>query len=422
MRKIISGRRGSTPFEFTILPSNTDANSTSSGNFRFPIKDGTPTGGGVMAFTIDWGDGSAVSNVNSTNFTTTTLHTYSSPTTQRTLKVTGAIRDFSFSPMSAGNKDNIKLIQISSWGDYRQTENQVFTGCSNLVSITAGDYPIIEYGGSGQRMFDGCNSLTTITNIANWDVSMLTTTVQMFMNSNLQFGSGGLQPDLSSWDVSNVTNMLGMFWGCGSFNGEMFTLTSTTTTIQNMFLFCRAFNNNGSASMNSWDTSMVNTMESTFWNAIAFNQDISGWDTGNVLTMETMFWGDGSPMQFNQPIGSWSTGSVTNMCGMLGYCTSFQQNIGPWDVGGWTTIDSSSKNPITGNTAGANNFDLGVSNYNSLLLGWDGHTFPGISILSGLDFGDSQYLEGPGGPPGIYAAAHTSLTTKLGTITDGGQI
>ena len=422
MRKIISGRRGSTPFEFTILPSNTDANSTSSGNFRFPIKDGVPTGGGVMAFTIDWGDGSAVSNVNSTNFATTTLHTYSSPTTQRTLKVTGAIRDFSFSPMSVGNKDSIKLIQISSWGDYRQTENQVFKNCKNLISITAADYPIIEFVGSGQQMFFGCNSLTTITNIANWDVSMLTTTVQMFMNSNLQFGSGGLQPDLSSWDVSNVTDMLGMFWGCSSFNGEMFTLTSTTTDISVMFVYCRAFNNNGSTSMNSWDTSMVNNMESTFEGAINFNQDISGWDTGNVLSMETMFWGDGSVMQFNQPIGSWSTGSVTNMCGMLGYCTSFQQNIGPWDVSGWTTIDSSSKNPITGNTAGAVNFDLGSTNYQNLLLGWDGQTFSGISVLTGVDFGDSQYLAGPGPPPGIYAAAHALLTTKLGTITDGGQI
>jgi hypothetical protein len=132
-----------------------------------------------------------------------------------------------------------------------------------------------------------------------------------------------------------------------------------------------------------------------------------------------MFWGDGSPMQFNQPIGSWSTGNVTNMCGMLGYCTSFQQNIGPWDVGGWTTIDSSSKNPITGNTLGAVNFDLGITNYQNLLVGWDGQTFPGISILTGVDFGDSQYFAGPGN---TYANAHALLTTKLGTITDGGQI
>jgi len=422
MRKIISGRRGSTPFEFTILPSNTDANSTSSGNFRFPIYDGVPIGGGVMAFTIDWGDGSAVSNVNSTNFATTTLHTYSSPTTQRTLKVTGAIRDFSFSPMSSGDNDATKLIQILSWGDYRSTEAQAFKGCKHLISITAVDYPIIEFVGSGFLMFWGCNSLSTITNIANWDVSMLTTTAQMFQATSLQLGSGGLQPDLTSWDVSNVTSMLGMFWGCGSFNGKMFTLTSTTTTIQHMFLGCRAFNNNSSPSINSWDTSMVNTMESTFEGAIGFNQDISGWDTSNVLSMHQMFWGDGSVMQFNQPIGSWSTGSVTDMCGMLGYCTSFQQNIGAWDVGGWTTIITSGLKPITGNTAGAINFDLGSTNYQNLLLGWDGQTFSGISVLTGVDFGDSQYTAGPGPPPGAYAAAHALLTTKLGTITDGGQI
>ena len=422
MRKILSGRRGSTPFEFIINPSNTSASSTISGNFRFPIQTAVPTGGGVMAFTIDWGDGSAVSNVNSTNFATTTLHTYSSPTTQSTLKVTGAIRGFSFSPMASGNKDNVKVIQISSWGDYRQTENRAFSGCSNLVNITAGDYPIIEFAGSGLQMFFGCTILSTITNIANWDVSMLTTTVQMFANSNFQYGASGVFPNLTAWNVSNVTSMFSMFFGCDKFNGKMFTLTSTTTDIGLMFTNCSVFNNASSGTINSWDTSMVDTMESTFEGAIAFNQDISGWDTGNVLTMETMFWGDGTPMAFNQPIGSWSTGSVTNMCGMLGYCTSFQQNIGGWDVGGWTTIDSSSKNPITGNAGGALNFDLGITNYQNLLVGWDGHTFPGISILTGLDFGDSQYTAGPGGPPGTFEAAHASLTAKLGTITDGGQI
>ena len=39
-----------------------------------------------------------------------------------------------------------------------------------------------------------------------------------------------------------------------------------------------------------WDTSNVNNM-SMFYQAIAFNQDISDWDTSNVVNMGSMFFG-----------------------------------------------------------------------------------------------------------------------------------
>jgi surface protein len=77
------------------------------------------------------------------------------------------------------------------------------------------------------------------------------------------------------------------------------------------------------------DTSNVRNMETMFYRAESFDQDIGGWDTSNVESMEHMFNGAKS---FDQDIGGWDTSNVESMNGMFLNAQSFDQDISAWCV------------------------------------------------------------------------------------------
>ena len=72
-----------------------------------------------------------------------------------------------------------------------------------------------------------------------------------------------------------------------------------------------------------------------FQNASSFNQNIGGWNVGNVTNMGYMFKFASS---FNQPIGGWNVSNVTNMEYMFGNASSFNQDIGGWNVSNVTNM------------------------------------------------------------------------------------
>ncbi len=440
MRKILSGRRDSGKGKFEMKVNSAIQTQygfttpSGTGQFYFPISNGTDDLGYTINFTINWGDGTT-SNVNSSNYATECLHTFTGGPGTYTISAEGNIAGFNFWELAqaTGKADGNKLLEITRWGDLKLTggqqssAGQTFRSCTNLSVISAPDTPWfpghpnnINFNTRGGRAtFSSCSGLTTINNIANWDVSRLSAMQIMFSGcTKLQSGSNGGGPiDLSNWDVSNVTQFERTFNNCTAMNPRVFTnigaKVSSIFSMKSMFRNCVNFDNNNSGSMNSWDTSGVQRMDFMFDGCAIFNDNISSWDTSSVTTMREMF--KDCP-NFNQAISGWDTSGVVDMRDMFDNATAFDQPIGNWNVNAWN-VSTVGTSPMTGPST---TFKLSTANYDALLIAWDAaYSFP--SWPGGtVDFGNSQYsITSPGNQ---VAIARTSLATKWGTLNDGGGV
>jgi len=408
MRKILSGRRSLNPGDFIF-----EANIAAGSAFQLPLPSGSPTGGGVMGFTVDWGDGSAPFVVNAGNHGLA-VHTYASAATY-TIKISGPVRGWKFG--TAFSTYAVKMNRITQWGDFRFTETETFRGCSNMISITANDTPRFDVSTSGNFAFFQCTKMSAINRLEDWNVNPITNMRGMFGECQaLQYASSLANADISLWDVSNVSNMRGMFDNCISWNGHMFKVRSSTNDVYAMFEFCRAFNNDGNADINNWQTQNISNFAYMFSGALNFNQNISGWNTGSATRMDHMFGGNsGAAMAFNQPIGSWNVSNVTQMGNIFTLCNSFDQDLSNWDLNSINTYNATYQ--ILTQAIGG--FGLSTTNYDALLVGWDtSGSFPSVPTGSVLNFGSSQYtLANP-----TVVNARNSLIAKWGGISDGGGI
>ena len=81
--------------------------------------------------------------------------------------------------------------------------------------------------------------------------------------------------------------------------------------------------------------SNLSSMTSMFYEATSFNQDIGDWDVSTVTDMYAMFY---TATSFNQDIGNWDVSNVIDMSFMFYKATSFNQDIGNWDVSNVTDM------------------------------------------------------------------------------------
>ena len=384
---------------------------------------------GTYSGTIDWGDGNT--DVNSYANRT---HTYDDPG-DYTVTITGDLVKWKFN----NTGDKLKIIEIIHWGQFDDgSSTNAFYGCSNLVLTSVTDIPN-NLSPNLTGFFRNCTSITTINHLnswnvidvvlfnytfrgcsnfdqdlGNWDMSGALIIWGMFLECFI-FNNGG-SDSIRYWDVSNVTNMNSVFNGCYLFNqpiGDWVTTSMTSAAgtfgscynfdqdlgnwnmsnvqrIDSMFFSSTSFNNGGSPSISGWTFSnSLTNIDQTFQNALLFNQPINNWERlGSTLSGVTssyaMF---SSATTFNQNVGDWNMSNNTNSSRMFGNSTLFNNggssSINNWDVTNITNmgsmfVDSSFDQPIeswnvislTAATGMFNNTPISVINYDNLLVGW----------------------------------------------------
>ncbi|BAV94452.1 BspA family leucine-rich repeat surface protein [Ichthyobacterium seriolicida] len=309
---------------------------------KWEITDGNKTiklpiySGGTYKFDVDWGDG--IKQEVTSHDDLDASHTYA-VAGEKTVTITGKIEGFNFGKVS-DSKD--KILEISDWGELKLGNSVEYTGkdgnnnditvnlgcfqeCTKLVTLPS-ESPNLEKVTNMVSMFAGATSFNG--DISKWNVSNVTNMTLMFA------GATSFNGDISKWNVSNVTDMTGMFGGATSFNGDISKWNvSNVTNMVSMFAGATSFNGD----ISKWNVSNVTNMASMFATTTSFNGDISKWNVSNVTGMATMFTGATS---FNQNIGSWNISNVTDTFLMMFHeASAFCQDLSSWKVPSGTSIE-----------------------------------------------------------------------------------
>lgn len=336
---------------------NTTAGSSAENQLQLPLE---PTG--IYNFLVDWGDGTS-DRITIWN-QTATLHNYTTTGIYR-LKISGLIVGWRF----AFTGDQLKILEIQQWGDLHLGNNgDYFAGCANL-QVTATDLLDLSGTTTLAGFFAECSKLTTVPQIAYWDISNIVDLSRMFYQATL------FNDDIGNWDTSSVVDMHELFAGASTFNTYIGGWdTSQVINMRGLFSGATAFKN----FIGSWDTSSVMDMSYLFYHAEKFNQTLT-WDTSSVTDMSYMFayatifngWLDQldvSTVQdmshmffhataFNTSINSWNTSKVTDMSYMFANAISFNQNIGDWNTSRVTNMKAMFYN--------ATSFNQNIGNWNT---------------------------------------------------------
>lgn len=152
-------------------------------------------------------------------------------------------------------------------------------------------------------------------NLNDIDVSRITSMSGLFCASDF-IG------DISRWNVRNVISMRGMFSG-SKFNGDISRwCVDNVTDMSNMFC-----GSEFTGDISKWNVSKVVDMGNMFYKS-KFNGDISKWDVSKVSSMYCMF----NESEFNNDISEWDVKNVKSMRWMFYNAKAFNQNLSLWNV------------------------------------------------------------------------------------------
>jgi surface protein len=199
------------------------------------------------------------------------------------------------------------------------------------------------------------NDVSFNQNVGDWNVINVISMANMFQSAS-QFNNGGIN-SIQSWKAPKCTTFSNMFSGASRFNQPLPILVDTSgvssCSLANMFLGDTSFNQN----VGDWNVSNVTTMANMFQNASMFNNDasnsIQSWYAPKCTTFSAMFSG---ASRFNQPLPILvdTSGVDCSLSFMFQNDTSFNQNVGDWNVSNVTTMANMFQGASTFNNDASN--------------------------------------------------------------------
>lgn len=290
---------------------------------------------------IDWGDGSAKSEVKTYN-SANLAHVYATAG-DYTVSITGSFPNICFN----NTGDKLKLREIVAWGKTGfKRLSYAFYGCTNLTSTaTDGGGSTIAFVDSLMITFRGCANFNGP--IGNWNTGN---------NTNLQYTFANMsafnQP-VGNWNTEKVTDFLGVFYSCTSFNQELANWNPIKAyRLYSMFESATVFNKN----IGNWNTSNCTNMARMFFNATAFSQDLSAWAVGHIPSEPLLFGNSGTdptwgtaPYSSVDPISYVGSGTGTTTATLpahqagdfiLGFAFRDGSTTNPSVPAGWTTLSA----------------------------------------------------------------------------------
>ena len=240
------------------------------------------------------------------------------------------------------------------------TNTGTSAGATMCTECTPGTYSLLSTNSSCQTCAVGKGSsagATTCVVFQPADSAALNAAVQSCLGETPD-GScptfAAVHGVMGYWDVSKVTSLSQTFWQASAFNQDISKWnTVAVTSMQNMFYFAAAFNQD----ISNWNTAAVTTMQGTFKYASAFNADLSDWNTAAVTTMQGTF---EYASVFNADLSKWNTVAVTDMANMFVSANAFNADISNWNTTAVTTMQG------TFNSAYVFNAD--ISNWNTVAV------------------------------------------------------
>ena len=239
--------------------------------------------------------------------------------------------------ITGDNSSNVCDAFITTWDlsiGGNATSLSIGTATGGSVSYS---WATIPSGTSGSGTFSG-NTLS-ISGLPSGKKIKLTIAPANFQRIALNNSSGSKDKltNIEQWGTTAWTSFQGAFYGCSNLN-----ITATgKPNLANVKNMADAFQSCGNLTtvpnIGSWDVSNVTNMQSLFFNARKFNEDISGWNTGKVTIMINIL---SSAYLFNQNLGDWDVSSVNShgigLASNAMSCDNYTATLIGWEASGAT--------------------------------------------------------------------------------------
>lgn len=177
-------------------------------------------------------------------------------------------------PMEVPQRGTKQVVGIQDWDVSKVTSTMdMFYNANRLTSLNLGSWNTKSLK-TPNGMFHGCSALTTL-DVSGWNTSNVTTLQSIFSHCR-----GLTALNVAGWDVQKVTDISFAFSDCGAPVLDLHTWkTNSLTTLEKAFAGAGA----NTINVTGWNTSKVITMDSAFENTASLGSlDLSTWDTSGV--------------------------------------------------------------------------------------------------------------------------------------------